>query len=124
MPIENLSRESTEYANGDNAVVRTGAPESPTLTPEQRTLRAQLAAHESWARTTDRAGRTAAARNARWKRYEDKARELHPGAPPEVVEQAAEHLRIADMKRMALKSAAVRRQKTLARHQAAHDGRG
>jgi len=80
-----------------------------TLTPEQRTLRASLAAHESWARTPDRQARTAAARDGRWKRYVERAAELNPDATPEAVEQAAEHLRLADMKRMALKSAQARR---------------
>lgn len=32
------------------------------LTPEQRRLRARIAAHASWARTTDRSARTAPAR--------------------------------------------------------------
>jgi hypothetical protein len=35
-----------------------------SLTPEQRRLRARLAAHESWANTEDRSARTEAARKA------------------------------------------------------------
>jgi hypothetical protein len=35
-----------------------------TLTPEQRTLRARLAAHESWANTEDRSARTSAGHKA------------------------------------------------------------
>jgi hypothetical protein len=80
------------------------------MTPEARRLRASTAAHTSWARTPDRAARTAAAREARWARYLEQARELQgPQATPEAVEQAAEHLRQADLKRMAFASAKARR---------------
>jgi hypothetical protein len=72
-------------------------------------LRAQIAAAESWARTTDRAGRTAAARAARDAKYLERARELQgPDATPEAVEKAAEHLRKADLARMSLKAAKAR----------------
>lgn len=37
---------------------------SRTLTPEQRTMRARLAAHESWANTDDRSARTNAGHRA------------------------------------------------------------
>lgn len=81
----------------------------PPLTPEQTRARASLAAHESWARTPDRAARTAAAREARWQRYLERARELQgPQATPEAVERAAEHLRQADMARMSLKASRAR----------------
>jgi hypothetical protein len=71
--------------------------------------RASVAAHESWARTSDRAGRTAAARQARWANYLERARELQgPDATPEAVERAAEHLHKADMARMSLKAAKAR----------------
>lgn len=39
------------------------------LTPEQRALRARLAAHTSWANTSDRAARTAPARRASLERF-------------------------------------------------------
>ncbi|GHF83441.1 hypothetical protein FHX82_006466 [Amycolatopsis bartoniae] len=42
---------------------------SNELTPEQRRLRAQIAAHVSWANTQDRAARTAAARKAAVDRF-------------------------------------------------------
>ncbi len=42
----------------------------PELTPEHRSLRASLAAHESWAYTHDRAARTANARKAADDRFE------------------------------------------------------
>jgi hypothetical protein len=39
------------------------------LTPTQRTLRAKIAAHESWAQTDDRTARTANARRAAEQRF-------------------------------------------------------
>lgn len=42
-----------------------------TLSPEQRVLRAKVAVHQSWANTTDRTARTAPARAAFMKRFED-----------------------------------------------------
>jgi hypothetical protein len=80
------------------------------LSSRERRLRAQLAAGVSWARTRDRAARTAPARAARWAKYLERARELQgPDATPEAVERAAEHLRQADLRRMALASARARR---------------
>jgi hypothetical protein len=84
----------------------------PPLTPEQTRTRASLAAHESWARTPDRQARTAPARQARWAKYLERARELQgPDATPEAIEQAAEHLRQADMARMSLQAQRARAQK-------------
>jgi len=70
------------------------APES------ERALRAQIAAHESWANTLDRAARTAPARRALDQRFLDQAH----GDPVR-----AEHLRRAYFARLALKSAQSRR---------------
>lgn len=82
----------------------------PKLTPELARLRASTAAHESWARTPDRSARTAKARDARWQNYLEKARGLAPAGADEVdIARRAEHLRQADMQRMALKSAQARR---------------
>jgi hypothetical protein len=78
------------------------------LTPEERSLRASIAAHESWARTPDRAARTRAAREARWQRYLDQV-DPDRTLPPAERESRAEHLRKADLKRMALKSGRTRR---------------
>src|SRR5690625_5369279 len=77
---------------------------SCSLTPDERILRGQVAAHESWARTKDRSARTAPARQAQWKRYLNK---VDPDGvlPENERHRRAEHLRKADMKRMALKSA-------------------
>lgn len=83
------------------------APKSPTV----RSARASIAAHERWSRIppTDRAAATRAARDAQRRRYLERAAELHPGASREVIEDAAEHLWLADQKRRALKSAKARR---------------
>ena len=70
------------------------------LTSAERTLRASIAAHESWAATTDRAARTAPARAALDRKFLDAA----DGDPVR-----AEHLRKAHYQRLALKSARARR---------------
>lgn len=80
------------------------------LSPEEKRLRASTAAHVSWARTPDRSARTAAARAAKDQKYLDQARALAPPeATAEDIARRAEHLRLADLKRMALKSAQARR---------------
>ena len=78
------------------------------LTPEQRAMRARLASHTSWARTSDPAARTANARKGLLERFE---REVDPGGVLEPTERArrAEHLRLAHYTRLALKSAQSRR---------------
>lgn len=84
----------------------------PNLTRQDRSAIASIAADESWARTPDRSARTAPAREARWQKYLEKARALAPAGADEVdIARRAEHLRQADMKRMALKSAQARRGK-------------
>ena len=72
----------------------------PELTPELRTLRARIAAHESWGRTTDRTARTANARKA----LDDKFLAEADGDP-----KRAENLRKAYYTRLAFKSAQARR---------------
>jgi hypothetical protein len=72
----------------------------PELSPELRTLRSRIAAHESWARTTDRSARTANAR----KGLEDKFLAEADGDPVR-----AESLRKAYYARLAFKSAQARR---------------
>jgi hypothetical protein len=66
----------------------------------EASLISSIAAHESWARTTDRSARTAPARAAIWQRFLDRA-----GGDP----VRAEHLRLAYYKRLALRSAQARR---------------
>ena len=74
----------------------------PELTPELRTLRSRIAAHESWANTEDRTARTANARKA----LEDKFLAEADGDPVR-----AEHLRRAYYARLAFKSAQARRRR-------------
>jgi hypothetical protein len=78
------------------------------LTPEQRSLRARLAVHESWARTDDAAARTAPARKAFLDRFE---KQVDPNGelPPAERTRRAEHARKAYFARLALKSAQARR---------------
>ena len=71
-----------------------------SLTAAERSLRAQVAAHESWAGTHDRSARTANARSA----FEDKFLAQADGDP-----QRAESLRKAYFARLALRSAKARR---------------
>ena len=66
----------------------------------------------SWANTTDRSARTAAARRAsHHTRFIEKARELHPDATEAQIAAAAESLRKAHYQDLARKSAAARRLK-------------
>jgi hypothetical protein len=73
-----------------------------TLTPAERTLRAQIGAHDSWAKTENRSARTAKARQAFQDRFLTEA-----GGDP----KRAEHLRKAFYARMSLKSAQARRRR-------------
>ncbi|HEU5475723.1 MAG TPA: hypothetical protein VFV67_34210 [Actinophytocola sp.] len=81
-------------------------PKAP-LTPEQRTLRAKVAAHTMWSNTSNRAERTAAARKAAHDRF---AKQVDPGGvlPPEERAQRAENARKAHFCRMAAASAKAR----------------
>ncbi len=76
--------------------------------PVSRSLIAQIAAHESWARTPDRAARTANARKAQLDRFE---REVDPDGilPPAERALRAASARKAYYLRLALKSAQARR---------------
>lgn len=78
--------------------------------PEIAHLRAQVAAHESWSRTTDRSARTRPAREAALARF---AKLVDPDGilPPAVRAQRAEHAKKAHYARMALASAKARRDK-------------
>lgn len=83
---------------------------SSALTPGERIERARLAAHTSWANTTDPTARTAPARQVALGRFE---REIDPdGVLPEAErKRRAEHLRKAHMARLALKAAQARRRR-------------
>lgn len=80
-------------------------------TPVERSLRGQIAAHESWARTPDRSARTANARRAMLDKFE---REVDPDQSLTPVERAkrAENARKAHFQRLALKSAQARRRRS------------
>ncbi|PXY20300.1 hypothetical protein [Prauserella endophytica] len=80
---------------------------SKNLTPAQRTLRAQIASHSSWANTADRAARTAAARKAANDRFE---RHVDPDGvlPPDIRAERAASARRAHMKSLALRSSTKR----------------
>lgn len=70
------------------------------LTPAELRLRGSIAAHERWARVTDRTAETAPARAALDRKFLDQA-------DGDAVR--AEHLRKAHFQRLALKSAQARR---------------
>jgi len=78
-----------------------------SLTPDQLRLRAEIGAHEKWAREPDRPAATAKARAAFLAKLEA---EVDPAGvlPPEERARRAEHLRQAHMKRMALASSRAR----------------
>ena len=80
----------------------------PALRPEDRALIASIAAHASWARTTDPGARTANARRAFTDRFE---RQVDPDGALSPVERArrAGHARKAYFARLALLSAQARR---------------
>ncbi|MCZ0727191.1 hypothetical protein [Mycolicibacterium iranicum] len=81
------------------------------LTPAERSLRGQIAAHESWSHTEDRASRTAPARKAMLDKFEQQVDPEGRLAPAERALRA-EHARKAHFKRLALKSAQARRRRS------------
>lgn len=80
------------------------------LNPSERTLRAQIAANESWAHTDDRAARTAPARKAALDKFEHDIDPLGELLPAERAKRA-EYARKAYFQRLALKSAQARRRR-------------
>jgi truncated hemoglobin YjbI len=78
-----------------------------SLTPQQRSLRASLAAHEMHARNDSREI-TANARAAFLKRFLDEVDEATPGLPEAERLRRAAHLRAAHMKRLSLASSKAR----------------
>jgi len=78
------------------------------MDPQERTLRARLAAHTSWANTPDPASRTAKARKAAMDRFE---KQVDPDGtlPVEERMRRAEHAKKAHFSRMALEAARKRR---------------
>lgn len=80
------------------------------MTPAQRSLRARIAAHKSWANTPNRTARTNAARKAANDRFE-KMVDPEGVLPPHVRKQLAASERSAHFSKMALRSAESRRAK-------------
>lgn len=78
------------------------------LPKAQRRLRAEIAAHTSWANTNDRTARTQPGRDAFLERFE---REVDPDGLLDPAERTkrAESARKAHMKRLAFASAKARR---------------
>ncbi len=79
------------------------------LTDEERSLRASLAAHNSWGHTADRSARTAPARAAADRRFVAQALEINPGLAGKPLADAAASLRSAWYKHMAYRSAIARK---------------
>ncbi|WP_406237502.1 hypothetical protein [Nocardia sp. NBC_01009] len=79
-------------------------------TPVERTLQARIAAHESWAKTDDRAARTEKARAAMASKFD---RLVDPDGllSPEERAYRADQARKAHYTRLALKSAQSRRRR-------------
>jgi hypothetical protein len=80
------------------------------LTPNDRTLRARLAAHASWANTADPIARTEPARRAALARFEQQVDPDGHLTPEERARRAA-HARKAYFASLALKSAQARRRR-------------
>jgi hypothetical protein len=80
------------------------------MTADQRRRRARIAAHASWAKTADRAARTAAGTKAFMDRFEQ---QVDPTGtlPDEVRAAMAQHARTAYMLQLAERSAAARRRR-------------
>lgn len=80
---------------------------SPSLTAEQRVLRARMGAHALWAKTVDPTAHTAPARQAFSDRFE---RQVDPEGvlTPEERQRRAAHARKAYFAGLALKSARAR----------------
>ncbi|MGB3697603.1 MAG: hypothetical protein WBA05_09230 [Gordonia sp. (in: high G+C Gram-positive bacteria)] len=78
------------------------------ITPTERSLRAEIAAHTSWANTPNRSARTAPARKAALARFE---KQVDPDGKLSDAERTrrAESARKAYFKKLALKSAVARR---------------
>lgn len=78
------------------------------MTPAQRSLRARIAAHLSWANTSDRAARTAAARKAALDRF-DRLVDPDGVLDPDERAKRARNARSAYFSRLALRSSQARR---------------
>lgn len=81
-----------------------------TLNTTERSMRMRIAAHMSWAKTVDRSARTEAARRqSHHTRFVEQARALHPDGTEKQIAEAAESLKKAHYRELALRSAQSRR---------------
>ena len=80
----------------------------PRLTPSERHLRAKIAAHISWATTTDRIARTEPGRQGMLRKFANQVDPEQRLPEPERMKRA-ENLRKAHMQRLAFQSAKARR---------------
>lgn len=87
------------------------------LTPELRKLRAEAAAHVSWANTDDRTARTANARKAMLDKFEQQVDPNNELLPEERAKRA-QHARKAHFKQLAFKSARARQLREAAKAKA------
>ena len=78
------------------------------LTPEQRATRSRLAAHVSWAKTENRTARTAPARAARDRKFEDQVDPEGKLSPDELAKRV-KSARKAHFTRLSLKAQKVRK---------------
>ncbi len=103
MPEEDQSANQAAEDRGTRAA-------SSFLTPEERTLRARLAAHVSWEKTSDPAARTEAARQAFHDSFE---KQVDPDGCLDPAERSrrADSARKAHYSRLAYRSARARRQR-------------
>ncbi|MFH9816183.1 hypothetical protein [Streptomyces sp. NPDC017230] len=89
------------------------------MNTSERSMQLRIAAHLSWAKTKDRSARTAAARRqSHHTRFIEQARVLHPDGSEKQIAAAAEALKSAHYRELALKSAQTRR---IRKEQAAAD---
>ena len=80
------------------------------MNTSERSMQLRVAAHMSWAKTKDRSARTAAARRqSHHTRFIEQARALHPDGTEKQIAAAAEALKTAHYRQLALKSAQARR---------------
>ncbi len=120
VPTEELALAVLARLNGQelpdevSSVLMKGDSAMPNLSAEERTMRARLAAHQSWANTADPTARTAAARDAFARRFEDQV-DPDRTLPPAERRRRAEHARKAYFQRLALKSAQARRARARSR---------
>ena len=75
------------------------------LNTSERSMRMRIASYKSWAQTKDRSAR----KRSHHDRFIEQARELHPDGTEAQIAQAAEVLKSAHYRELALKSAQSRR---------------